>query len=308
MRTPSVPGGFYHFTHHKRWQYLALTTPRYFCAAAVVNLGYAANAFVFVADLAEKKTLLQKSFIGVPGLSAQVSGRPAVGALARFRAPGASLELSRPDAASPYKLSVRLRKRLTLDATVSAAGTTPLTYLGPIGGGGRANCTQKLPAAPAEVSLELDGRRLDMAGAQGGMDFTDGLLARDTSWRWAFGQGFARDGTRVAFNLVEGFNEVAGGSSEDAVWIDGVPGSVGRGRFEYDAAEHLKPWKVRSECGAVALTFTPAAGYRECHNLLVASSRFLQVAGLYSGTLQVGGRTYELDGLPGVTEDQSVRW
>jgi hypothetical protein len=43
-------------------------------------------------------------------------------------------------------------------------------------------------------------------------------------------------------------------------------------------------------------------------NLLLVRSRFLQPAGAFHGTVRIGDRDVELDGVPGVVEDQDVLW
>ena len=48
--------------------------------------------------------------------------------------------------------------------------------------------------------------------------------------------------------------------------------------------------------------------HAERHDLGVARSRFLQVAGHYDGTVTLAGRVHVLRGVPGVGEDQAVRW
>ena len=92
------------------------------------------------------------------------------------------------------------------------------------------------------------------------------------------------------------------------MWVGGEPISVGKGVFAYDSNEPLRPWRIKSECGVVDLVFSPAAQHAEHHQLFVASSRFLQVAGTFEGTLRVRGRALRVRGLPGVTEDQAVKW
>jgi len=302
-------GPLHHFLHHKKWQFVMLSTPELLFSAVIVDLGYISNAWMFLADLAAKTLPLQRSFLALPKLSAKVGPAPAAGARSSFRALGARMDFARDGESSPFSFSARLGKRFRVDATLDPASSTPLTFLGPITHGGRANCTQKVAAARVTGVLELDGRRIDLAGARGGLDYTNGILARETSWRWAFAQGLAEGGEPVALNLVAGFNETSTKApSEDAVWVGGEPISVGKGVFSYAASEPLRPWRVKSECGAVDLVFTPAAQHAERHNLGLAASRFLQVAGTFEGTLRVRGRALRVRGLPGVAEDQSVKW
>src|SRR3712207_7172060 len=52
--------------------------------------------------------------------------------------------------------------------------------------------------------------------------FRSGYHARHTSWRWSAGIGRAKDGRRVAWNLVDGVHD-APEASERTVWLDGEP-------------------------------------------------------------------------------------
>jgi hypothetical protein len=66
---------------------------------------------------------------------------------------------------------------------------------------------------------------------------------------------------------------------------------------------------VRTDDGAATLEFAPQAIHREDQRLGVISSRFVQVAGHFHGTLDLPGRpSLELDGLAGVVEDQDMLW
>ena len=56
------------------------------------------------------------------------------------------------------------------------------------------------------------------------------------------------------------------------------------------------------------LTFGVGAVHAQHTNLLLVRSRFLQPAGTFSGTMRIDGRDVELDGVPGVVEDQDVIW
>jgi hypothetical protein len=297
------------FARQKRWLYAAVATRAHFFGAAIVDVGYAANAFVFAVDLDASKTLVNRSALGVPGLMARVGPHPLEGAAARFRSPGFDLDISRPVGANAWELRSRFGRLGTAHLQIEVEGATPATYLGAVGGGGRANCTMKLACARVTGAIEIAGRSIDLHDAMGGLDFTCGLLPRKTRWRWAFLLGRADDGTRVGLNLVEGFNAPpAGGPSEDAAWIDGEPIALGRAKFEHDREAYLRPWRVTTRDGAVDLVFTPAAGYHDRRNLGVAKSSFLQVAGRYRGTLRVGDRLLQLTDLSGVAEDQDVVW
>src|SRR5690349_13105744 len=53
---------------HKRWNYAQVCTPEVVVLAAIVDLGYSANAFVVAVDLETNRALLDKSFLGLPPL------------------------------------------------------------------------------------------------------------------------------------------------------------------------------------------------------------------------------------------------
>ena len=150
----------------------------------------------------------------------------------------------------------------------------------------------------------MRGQRRPLLGAVGAYDYTHGLLARRTMWRWAFALGRAKTGERVAFNLVQGFV----GEPECAAWVDGELFPLTEGRFAFDRERPLAEWRVSTADGAVDLKFAPAGMHSEDKNLGLIASKFVQPGGVYSGTRRVGGKTLVLERVLGVTEDQDVLW
>ncbi|HJZ86609.1 MAG TPA: DUF2804 domain-containing protein [Polyangia bacterium] len=300
-------GRLYRLSHHKRWWYAAAATRELFVACAMVDVGYVANGFVYAVDLVERTRLLDRSLLGLP-VQVSIGPRPAAGARAHFRTPGVELKFERASAAAPYRLRLRVGDTVRGEIELAAEGTIPFTLICPLPAGGIANCTQKLAALPASGEVQVAGRSFSLDGGLGGLDYTNGLLARETAWRWAFGFGRTEGGGAIGWNLVEGFNDAPGTEGEHVVWLDGVPHPVPAVRFGFDQHDPMLPWHLRSDDGAVDLTFAPIAGHFENHNLVVARSFFVQPAGLFAGTLRLGGRTITVADVPGVTEDQRVRW
>jgi hypothetical protein len=142
----------------------------------------------------------------------------------------------------------------------------------------------------------------------GGLDGTHGYLARHTAWRWAFACGRLPDGSPVGLNLVEGFNEARDDVNENAVWLGGALWPVGRARFRWNHDDPLDRWHVTTTDGAVELTFRPIAVHREDRDLVLVRTRFHQPLGTWEGTLRLGGHTHQLQGIPGVAEDQNATW
>lgn len=300
---------------HKRWHYQLVTTDEVVAMFAVVDVGYASNAFVAAVELSSGRPLLDAGFLGPPRSPlSYVGDEPAAGLRARFRVPGASLSVERPGRGERYRLRARtrhvplVRGGLELDAELLAAGSAPaLTVISPVEGG-VVNVTQKRAGMVALGRLHAGGRTFVLDGGVGGVDYTQGYLARRTAWRWAMGAGRLEDGTPFGFNLVEGFNEARADCNENAAWVGQALLPLGRARFRWNDADLLDRWQVETACGRMSLTFRPLWVHREVRDLGLVKSRFAQPVGLFDGTLTVGGRTHALRDVGGVTEDQDTLW
>lgn len=299
----------------KRWQYTLVSTREVVALFAVVDVGYSANAFAVALDLRERKLLCDVSFLGVPRLLSEVSNCPGAGLEASFRTLGGKMSARRGPTDERYQLRVDVSRVHTgnlrsfdWDGQLLVAGSPPaLTVIAPVQGDGFVNVTQKRNGMLASGTLKAGGRHFRLDGGVGGMDYTQGYLARRTAWRWAFLAGRLADGTPVGLNLVEGFN-LGQGTNENALWLGDRLIPLGRASFEYDRRELMNPWRVRTDDGAVDLRFTPLHVHREDRDLRVIVSRFAQPLGLFEGTVKVEGRTYDLTAMPGVTEDQDMIW
>jgi hypothetical protein len=195
---------------------------------------------------------------------------------------------------------------IELSAELDAAAAPPaVTAVARVGDDdGLVNTTQKRALLAARGALRVGDFRRELRAALAGYDYTHGLLARRTIWRWAFGLGHATSGEKVGFNLVQGFV----GEPECAAWIDGEVFPLREGRFAFDAHHPLSHWRVATADGGVDLRFKPGGMHAERKNLGLVASRFVQPAGVYTGTLRVGGRELVLGRVLGVTEDQDVLW
>lgn len=299
----------------KRWHYAFVATPQVAALCAIVDVGYGTSAFATAYDLQERRLLADASMLGLPGLTS-VGDFPGEGACGRFDSLGARLRVERAPGEGAYRLQGRIAAARTggggpfrWDLRLRTAGAAPaLTVVAPVTGGGRVNVTQKRGALQAQGTLQAGGRSYVLDGGVGGHDYTQGYLARHTAWRWAYAAGHLADGTPVGLNLVEGFNDSSGEANENALWVGGRLYPLARARFRYSPYALLEPWSVRTEDGAVELSFQPLFAHREERNLGVVVTRFAQPLGLFQGTLRVGGRTHQVSALPGVTEEQDMRW
>ncbi|HEY6909402.1 MAG TPA: DUF2804 domain-containing protein [Myxococcales bacterium] len=281
----------------KRWQYVFLATPEMMLALAVIDAGYLCSGICAVFDRGGRRLLLDENPV-LPPLCAQVGDSPGKDLSARLFGPRIEARVQRTSKGISVKAKwAHAQVDLLLDPD---RAPPPVSAVAPVGVEGRFDFTQKMVLVPAEGEVRSANVRFPVRGELAGLDYTHGLLPRDTSWRWAFGCG--RSGSRqVGFNFSEGFLQ---GEGENAVWVDGEPRAVGPVSFGFDPASPMGPWRVRSRDGRVDLSFQPE-GYRaQAVDLKLILSRYLQPFGTFSGVLD-GVR---IDALPGVTEDHTARW
>lgn len=293
------PGWLWRRLHHKRWHYVGLGNDQLFIGMAIVDLGWTATAFAYLFDRRERRLRADWSRDGLPGLQARVSDEPLAGAHAWFRGPGARLTLRhQPDDSLVLSIDTRpLRLRARLDL---AAMLPPLLAVGPIAGG-LAHATQKTSALPVEGWAEAEGHRFSLDGACAAVDASNGLLARETDWRWASAH---RAG--LGFNLQQGYF----GGQENLLWLDGRPIALGAAQFDFDASQPMREWHVHTADGLLDLVFKPEGLRQQRRELGFAASHYVQPVGRFSGQVRStpDSPARDVRGLLGVTEDHRSRW
>lgn len=288
----------------KRWVYALASSKDVFFCLAIIDLGVLSSAFCAVFDRGARRLLFDESVV-LPPLLARV---------ADDAGPGLRAELDGLQRASVVRDGDRVRVeaqwgKVRAELILDAARAPPaLAVCAPIAPG-RFDFTQKWVGLSATGVVRVGRTAFALDGADAGMDFTHGHLARDTSWRWAFATG-ACGARRVAFNFSEGFLGAGGEEGpENAVWVDGAPCAVGPVRFGFDRADPDGPWTIRSNDGGVDLTFTPEGHRAQDVDLKLVLSRYLQPFGTFRGHLTApDGARVLVDALAGVTEDHAARW
>ena len=285
--------------HHKRWTYAGIATPSFFIGLAVVDLGWSATAFGYVFDRLRQRLLVDWEGVGLPGLSGRVTDGALLSGEAWFRTWGGRLSL-RP--ASDDTLHVEWRTRqVHLQAELDLGRMPPsLLAIGkPLGG--LAHATHKTSALSMRGWMALDGQRINLQDACASIDSSNGLLARDTAWRWASAH---RPG--LGFNLQAGYF----GDQENALWLDGDLIPLGAAQFDFDPAQPLADWRVRTDDGLLDLRFKPLGARCGDKRLLVASSHYIQPVGLFEGTVRpsITALPRPVKDLLGVTEDHHSVW
>ncbi|MDC7715307.1 DUF2804 domain-containing protein [Vogesella sp. LYT5W] len=281
--------------HHKRWQCAAISHPDFFIGVAVIDTGWCGSAFAYLFDRQRRELVASFSSSGLPLISTRIENRSFGDATFRqgkdciaFRRADGRLELTVNTPA------LRLAAHIALPEPHSVmAAIAPGNWL--------AHATHKSSALPISGYAEYADRRLLLDDASASLDAANGLLARDTTWCSARAHDH-----RIGFNLQQGYM----GDAENAVWLDGVPHRVGAARFEFDATQPLAPWQIRTDDGAVALTFTPEGVRQQEQDLLIAASHSRQPIGCFSGRIihPHTGVAHEVSQLLGITEEHHSRW
>jgi hypothetical protein len=299
LRGPFQRPRWWRAFHHKRWQYVGIGSPDVFIGMAIVDLGWCMSAFVYVFDRVRQRVIADWSQEGAPWLSGQVSDQPVQGAQARFQGWGAKLSITHEEG---DLMAVRVDAAgLRVHADLALGCAAPfLLAVGPVDGG-CAHATQKSSALPVRGWVEVDGQRWGLHEAVASLDSSNGLLSRDTAWRWACAHDH-----HVGFNLQQGYF----GQAENALWLDGALIPLGAAHFAFDETQPLNDWHVSTECGLLDLYFKPEGARHADRNLLVAASYYIQPVGTFHGVVKVakGAPPVEVDGLLGVTEDHRSRW
>lgn len=304
----------------KSWVYLFAATPEIAITAALVNGAITGSGFLMVTDLRTGEVIADSSR---KGALASVTDAPGDGLRAAYRLPGTRYAVRRDGAETHFRASIgrslaslpgQSEPWIEVDIDLMESGTG-ITAISEVQHGAQSSVSVTGKTAGLAVSGEVvvhgagGARTYSLDGGIGGYDYTKGLMPRNTSWRWAYGTGRLADGTVLGFNLTEGFSGVGERSRENVVWIDGRPTPLDpRTRFEFDHADVMKPWQLTTLDGTVRLRFEPIAAHKEHLDVKLLRSHFVQPVGHFSGEIDAAGRTYVIDRMPGVSEDQDIVW
>lgn len=283
--------------HHKRWHYVGIGNERLFIGVAIVDIGWTGTAFAYLFDRAQRRLLADWSQDGLPGLQVRIGDAPLRGARASFRGWRSRLDLQERD--DVLQLQVEI-PGLRLQAELAMPQSPPLLAIGPIADG-IAHATLKTTAMRVQGWAEAGGERFLLDDATAALDASNGLLARDTAWRWA-----SAHSPQLGFNLQQGYF----GAQENALWLDGELIPLAAADFVFDPKAPLAPWRLRTEDGLLELRFTPEGLRAEDRNLGIAASHYVQPIGRFDGFVRASTQApaREVRHLLGVTEDHRSRW
>lgn len=289
-------GALWRRFHHKKWHYVALATEDVFCAVAIVDLGWISSCFAYAFDRKDEDMLANFSQEGLPGIAARVADH--AGGRSTFKAKGTRIAI---DSTGDGRYSLELKSPyLEIDAQFGPPTAPLLLAAGPVDGGS-VHATQKSSGMPLTGEARLWRGEYTLDGGVASFDYSNGLLARHTAWRWASGHSLD-----LGFNLQAGYF----GANENALWLDGQVHPLAAAHFIYDRHDPLSSWHIFTEDDLLELFFTPEGARRQDKNLVVAASRYLQPIGTFSGWVRAGVDQPKrvVSKLAGVTEDHTSKW
>ena len=299
LAAPHARSALWRRFHHKRWHYVSLVTHEVFCAVAIVDLGWTSTCFAYAFDRRDGDLLANFSLDGLPGFSAALAAN--AGGTSTFRGKQTTIEIGPDPDAGPacYRLALRC-PYLEIDAAFGPAGAPLLLACGTVKHGS-VHATQKSPGLPMTGEVRLWRGDYALDGGVASFDYSNGLLARDTAWRWA-----------SAHSLEQGFNLQSGyfGGNENALWLDGRLIPLAPAHFLYDQSEPLERWHIFTEDDLLDVYFAPEGARRQNRKILFAASRYVQPVGTFTGWVRAapGEPKRMVTQLAGVTEDHFARW
>lgn len=184
----------------KRWRWVGAFADNLIVFAAIVQVGPVAMTFWGIWDR-ERRRLWERTRRDFPGRRREVVMR---GNSVRVRAGSIEFDLELEEG-------------------------YPIESMCPNDEGGY-SWTRKAAGMPVHGEVRI-GRRTSALDGLGVVDDSAGYHRRYTSWTWSAGVGTARDGRKVAWNLVTGINDPPT-SSERAIWVAGQPTEPGPVSFQ----------------------------------------------------------------------------
>ncbi|KAF5218455.1 hypothetical protein ECC02_008632 [Trypanosoma cruzi] len=194
---------------------------------------------------------------------------------------------------------------------VHAVATLPEEFLGivfPLGPR-RAALVNKMAAAPLQTPLNMRFNEKEWSGeGYFSMDYTRGLLRRETHWHWASATAPAGYG----FHLSEGTYDVDNKSVENTFYTGGKAVVLDT-RVEFRRVTIANTDTKMAEIWAVTgngihLRFRRADAHDGVFHLGVVNGNLDHAWGIFDGSIFVDGTKYKFDNVAGVLEAHYALW
>lgn len=296
----AAPGGRWRL---KEWSYLSIATETHFVAFAVVQLGYVANLFCYVVER-RSHAMWQTEALAPFGSGLQIAGSSVHGTTLWARGQ-THVAIEANGRGWQATLAIELDGKW-LRGTVDVMHGEGLALVYPLAAN-RLAYTHKDAGMHADVRLTLDDQRLPREGLAT-LDWTRSAALRTTRWNWASAATFLQDGRRLGLNLsAHVYDDAAGASMENAIWLDGHLQLLGGVTFTLPASPQSETWHVRG--ADVDLAFTSVGARQQNVNIGLIRSRFVQPFGHFTGKIRLqSGDELQIPPSFGVVEDHFAVW
>lgn len=288
---------------NKRFDYWCVMCDDFIVTANISHHDYRANVASTFVHLAANKTVSQRINRWLPPVNSMpdpMAREPMSG-----RAKGIEVDIT------PEPEGTRLRVtsgRLQLDAVViEPEGHESMGVLVPWSDR-TFQYTRKDNCLRTRGAVIVDGVRhvIDSDRCLALHDVGRGRWPYSTRWNWSAGHGMVGD--RLIGVQFGGKWTVGTPSTENCLRIDGRVHKISDElRWDYDAADFMKPWTMRG--ARVDLEFTPTTHHHHMFDRWIVSARGDQCFGHFSGSVVADdGEVIEIAGLPGMAEEVHRKW
>jgi hypothetical protein len=288
----------------KEWHYLSIVTDGWFVALGLVQLGYAAQLFAYLVDRSGSAERLEAERLSPLGRALRF-GESSVRGTTRYAARGGHVEIACDEGLLvdvDLELGgARLAGRVRIEQAPGLALVFPLSAERPA-------YTHKMAGTRAEGALSIGSRTILGPGRTGlaVSDFTRSLARRHTRWKWASFAHSVAGALPIGLNLsADVYDDEAGDSQENALFVGDEPIPLGGVRFVLPADPRVETWQITSRHGdEVDLRFHPLGARAQSVHLGLVRTRFVQPYGTFHGRV----RDQKIDGAFGVVEDHDSLW
>ncbi|MFN8158886.1 MAG: DUF2804 domain-containing protein [Candidatus Nanopelagicales bacterium] len=287
----------------KRWEYWGLVTPEHIVGITVSSLDYAGVHSVYLLERASGSETNADAVVPF-GRGALLAPRAGVGG-SRVTTKALAIALDE----TPEGTRIRVRTPV-LDLDVVALLPERHESLSVVVPWSEKlfQYTVKDLGRPLRGRLRVAGleHEVDPDESFGVLDHGRGRWPYAITWNWGAGYGRV-EGREVALQVGGRWTDGTG-STENALFVDGVAHKISEDlAWDYDAADWLAPWRIRGE--RVDARFTPFHERASVTNLGVLASEVHQCFGTWSGWATTDeGERVALDGIVGWAEEARNRW
>lgn len=131
----------------------------------------------------------------------------------------------------------------------------------------------------------------------------------NTHWRWSTFAGYDKNRNLLAINLVKNMIQDDENYNENVFWVNGKLNPLSAAQFIINKSNFMDEWKISTTDGKCDLTFKPLGERSDRINMGLIMSDYHQPYGKYYGTMiDSDGKSYEIDGIHGVTEHHLAKF